>query len=246
MHRRVEPAIFYLGTPVLLISTLNEDGSTNIAPMSSAWWLGWSCMLGLDASSKTTENLRRHGECVLNLPDAAQVGAVDRLALLTGSAAVPMHKRLLGYRSCADKFAAAGLRPQDSEQVAPQRVAECAVQLEAKVESIRPFARQDARMGVPACAIEVRIVAAHVEERLLCGSEGQRIDPDAWKPLMMSFRRFYSLGEEIHPSRLGTGPEAQYAPWQAGAPRRWLGAAYRRWAADRYGEPEDGRVADEA
>ena len=73
MHKTVEPAILYLGTPVVLISTQNENGSPNLAPMSSAWWLGWRCMLGLAASSKTPQNLRRTGECVLNLPSADMV-----------------------------------------------------------------------------------------------------------------------------------------------------------------------------
>ncbi len=49
-HVVLEPAILYLGTPVVLISTVNEDDSHNLAPMSSAFWLGWRCMLGLDAS----------------------------------------------------------------------------------------------------------------------------------------------------------------------------------------------------
>jgi flavin reductase (DIM6/NTAB) family NADH-FMN oxidoreductase RutF len=40
-----EPAILYFGTPVVLIGTCNEDGSYNLAPMSSAWWLGWRCMV---------------------------------------------------------------------------------------------------------------------------------------------------------------------------------------------------------
>ena len=44
----IEPSILYFGTPVVLISTLNEDDSVNVAPMSSAWWLGWNCMLGLE------------------------------------------------------------------------------------------------------------------------------------------------------------------------------------------------------
>ena len=42
MHIDSEPSILYFGTPVLLISTLNEDGTVNAAPMSSAWWLGWT------------------------------------------------------------------------------------------------------------------------------------------------------------------------------------------------------------
>ena len=65
---QIEPAILYFGTPVVLIGTRNEDDSFNLSPMSSAWWLGWRCMLGLGSNSKTTENLIRTGECVLNLP----------------------------------------------------------------------------------------------------------------------------------------------------------------------------------
>src|ERR1700726_3189225 len=64
----IEPAILYFGTPVVLIGSTNEDGSANLAPMSSAWWVGWRCMLGLARNSKSTENMIRTGECVLNLP----------------------------------------------------------------------------------------------------------------------------------------------------------------------------------
>jgi flavin reductase (DIM6/NTAB) family NADH-FMN oxidoreductase RutF len=82
-HTAIEPSILYLGTPVVLISSTNADGSANLAPMSSAFWLGWRGILGLDGSSRTTENMRRTGECVLNLPSADQADTVDRLALTT-------------------------------------------------------------------------------------------------------------------------------------------------------------------
>jgi hypothetical protein len=54
----IEPRILYFGTPVALISSLNEDGSTNLAPMSSFWALGWTLMLGLLDETKTAENFR--------------------------------------------------------------------------------------------------------------------------------------------------------------------------------------------
>lgn len=246
MHLSKEPAIFYLGTPVVLVSTTNEDGTTNIAPMSSAWWLGWSCMLGLDASSKTTANLRRTGECVLNLPSSDGAESVDRLAMLTGSNPVPLHKKMLGYRHAGDKFGAAGLTPQPSEVVAPPRIRECPVQLEAEVVAIRPFAAQDARMAIPTCAIEVRIVRAHFEENILLDPAGHKVDPDKWRPLIMSFRHFYGLGERAHSSRLGRGSEEAYAPWRARGLRRAVGRVYRRWADRRYAVPEVDTATDEA
>ena len=74
----VDPAILYWGTPVVLLSTANTDGSANLAPMSSAWWLGWGCMLGLTESAHSVTNLRRTGECVLNLPSVDLADRVNR------------------------------------------------------------------------------------------------------------------------------------------------------------------------
>ena len=68
MHTVINPKILYFGTSVVLISTINEDGTANLAPMSSAWWLNQSCMLGLSSKAQTVQNLIREGECVLNLP----------------------------------------------------------------------------------------------------------------------------------------------------------------------------------
>ena len=51
MHRVIEPNILYFGTPVILISSLNEDGTPNLALMSSGWWLDQSCMLGMSTRS---------------------------------------------------------------------------------------------------------------------------------------------------------------------------------------------------
>src|SRR5882757_5947141 len=111
MHKTIEPTILYFGTPVALISTLNADGSPNIAPMSSVWWLGWSCMLGLGTMGQTSENLTRTRECVINLPSQAQVEHVDRLAMTSGRNPVPDKRVSWGYRFEPDKFGAADLTP---------------------------------------------------------------------------------------------------------------------------------------
>jgi flavin reductase (DIM6/NTAB) family NADH-FMN oxidoreductase RutF len=68
MHVVSHPSILYFGTPVALLSTVNTDGTANLAPMSSAWWIGYRCFMGLQSVSKTPENLRRTREIVINLP----------------------------------------------------------------------------------------------------------------------------------------------------------------------------------
>jgi flavin reductase (DIM6/NTAB) family NADH-FMN oxidoreductase RutF len=45
--RTIEPKILYFGTPVALISSLNEDGSTNLAP--HLFFLG----TGVDRDART-------------------------------------------------------------------------------------------------------------------------------------------------------------------------------------------------
>ena len=140
MHIKSEPPILYFGTPVVLISTLNEDETYNLSPMSSAFWLGWRCMLGLSSHSKTPQNMIRTGECVLNLPSVNEVAAVNCLALTTGSNPVPEFKVRKGYRHESDKFGISGLTPVASETVAPPRVRECPIQLEATVVAMHHVA----------------------------------------------------------------------------------------------------------
>ena len=210
MHTTIEPPILYFGTPVVLISTLNKDGTYNLSPMSSVFWLGWRCMLGLAMSSKTTQNMIRTGECVLNLPSAEGVAAVNRLALTTGANPVPETKLRRGYRFVPDKFGRAGLTPLDAETVAAPRVLECPVQLEAVVETVHGIADDDPGLRGRLLCIETRIQRVHVEGAIRMDGEADGIDPDRWRPLIMSFQKFYGLGPQLHESALAMIPEALY------------------------------------
>ncbi|GHF71896.1 flavin reductase (DIM6/NTAB) family NADH-FMN oxidoreductase RutF [Amycolatopsis bartoniae] len=203
-HSSVEPGILYFGTPVVLLSTRNEDETANLAPMSSAFWLGWRGLLGLGAQSKTAQNLLRTGECVLNLPSDEQAGHVDRLALTTGSDPVPPRKAERGYEHEGDKFGRAGLTPVESDVVSPPRVAECPVNLEAVLEATHPIGSGST------LAFEVRILRVHAHDDILVPGTADHIDPDRWRPLIMSFQQFYGLGERVRPSRLASIPERMY------------------------------------
>src|SRR5689334_4188120 len=175
--------MLYFGTPVILVSSLNRDGSTNIAPMSSAWWVGNTAMLGLSIHSQTVRNLQERPACVLNLVDATMVDAIDRLALLTGRPDVPEYKRARGYTHEADKFTAAGLTQACFGDGTPAGVAESPIQMEGRVQVIHPIDGPDAGLR----ALEVAVLRTHVDEDLLMTGHRNYIDPLRWNPLFMKF-----------------------------------------------------------
>jgi flavin reductase (DIM6/NTAB) family NADH-FMN oxidoreductase RutF len=200
MHRVVPLKVHYYGTPVVLVSSTNSDGTTNLAPMSSAWWLGQHAMLGLVASSRTTHNVLRTGEAVLNLASSNLVNHVDRLALLTGSPELSAHKQETGYRYEPRKFEAAGLTPAPADLVAPDRVAECPIQLECRVSGHYSIDSG----STAAHAIHVEVLRAHVADSVrLPGTD--HVDPAAWDPLIMKFCDFFGDGRPLVPSRLAAG-----------------------------------------
>jgi flavin reductase (DIM6/NTAB) family NADH-FMN oxidoreductase RutF len=210
MHKLSETSILYFGTPVVLITTCNSDGTYNIAPISSIFWLGWRAIIGISAFSKTTENIRRTGECVLNLPSVNQVNAVNRLALTTGTYPVPIGKMEKGYRYVPNKFEIARLTPIPSGTVAAPRIKECPVQMEAVVESMHGLAEGDEILHGRLLTFEMRVQRIYLNESILKEGDPDKVDPEKWRPLIMSFQQFYGLGEQVHLSELSSIPEHLY------------------------------------
>lgn len=189
-HVAIQPKILYYGTPVVLLTTENEDGTTNISPISSSWALGYHVILGIGYGSQGLENLRRTKECVINLPEASMWRQVEALAPLTGRNPVPAYKQELGFRHEADKFHAADLFALESELVRPKRVGNCPLQLEAVVKNIR----------IPDYAdffaiVETEVKRVHADRRIVLGTN--HIDPAAWNPLIYNFRHYFGLGDEL-------------------------------------------------
>ncbi|MEU0675297.1 flavin reductase family protein [Streptomyces sp. NPDC006172] len=188
-HMAIAPEILYFGTPVALLSTVNEDGSPNLAPVSSVWALGWSVVLGVGRGSRTVENLAARPDVVINLPGPELWRQVEALAPLTGAEPVPEEKRGI-YRHEADKFAAAGLTPQPAERVRPPRVVECPLQLEARVTEMTPGGGGEFRI------VECEVVRVHARDDLVVPGT-QHVDPSAWSPLIYNFRHYHGLSPEV-------------------------------------------------
>jgi flavin reductase (DIM6/NTAB) family NADH-FMN oxidoreductase RutF len=130
---------------------------------------------------------------------------------------MPPHKVQRGYRFEKDKFAVAGLTPLAGETVAAPRVAECPVQLEATVEGRHIMAAGQAALRGHLLAIEVNVTRIHLDERIMMSGEDNRIDPDEWHPLIMSFQQFYGLAPgRLLRSELAEVPEKMYRPPRRG------------------------------
>lgn len=210
MHIKSYPSILYFGTPVALISTKNPNGTDNLAPISSIFWLGWRCIIGVGASSQTAKNLMATRETVLNLPSVNEVKAVNLLAKTTGSNPVPQTKMLKGYRFEESKFEIAGLTGKRSETVNAIRVNECPVQMEAVVKAVHNLAMDDIIQHGKVITFELKITKVYVDTSITMDNDSNRIDPDKWKPLIMSFQEFYTVGNKVHKSTLAEIPEGLY------------------------------------
>jgi flavin reductase (DIM6/NTAB) family NADH-FMN oxidoreductase RutF len=211
MHHPISPAILYFGTPIILISTANPDGTTNIAPMSSCWWLGHRAMLGLSSTSQTTQNLLRTKQCVLNLPTEDMTCAINLLVKTTGANLVPEWKNSVGYVHVKDKFGHAGLHPQESEVVAPEKILECPVQMEAELvvshEMMGDMSDKKGRL----LALEVKILRIHVEDELRLEGYENRIDSEKLRLVFMAFQDFYGMRRgKLEESRLAQIGEESY------------------------------------
>lgn len=197
-HIPITPSILYFGTPVVLLVTSGEDGSANITPISSAWALGQRLLLGLGMTGKGVTNLLQTGECTLNFPSADLWGNVERIARATGQSPVPEDKMAAGYVHCADKFALGGFTPERSIAVRAPRIAECPLQMEAKLLGSYRFAADGDAAPPPHLMVEVGVVQTHAHNNIVIAGTNH-IDPLRWNPLFYVFRHYFG-----HAANLGS------------------------------------------
>jgi flavin reductase (DIM6/NTAB) family NADH-FMN oxidoreductase RutF len=111
------------------------------------------------------------GEFVVNMPTVDLLDAVDLCGQLSG------HD--------LDKFAAAGLTPEEATEVRAPLVAECPVNLECRVTETTTIGSHTLFVG--------EVVAVHIDDRLL-GPNGL-IDYSKANALVYMGNEYWSLGE---------------------------------------------------
>lgn len=187
MFTAITPNAHYFGSLVVLLTTTNPDGSTNITPISSAWSVGDHYVLGLGTMNRGYANLLRTREVVLNLPEATLAQDIEAIAVTTGMDPVPSQKSGL-YKTARDKWALTGWTPLPGTDVSPQRIAECPVQIEAVLVNAVPL-----EAGLS--AVQVRVRRVHAREDLV--TDTGHVDVRAWKPLFYTFRHYFGQGEHL-------------------------------------------------
>ena len=192
----ITPAVHYFGTPVALISTVDETGHANLTPMSSVWALGDRLVLGLSDSSQGAQNLLRTREAVVNLPGPHQYAAVEAIARTTGRHPVPEYKRAMGYCHEPDKFALAGFSAVPATKVQPPRVAECPLQLEVRLIDARPATQIDGEDRPGFLLFETQVLLTHAHADIVHAGSSH-IDTARWSPLLYVYRHYFGAGERL-------------------------------------------------
>ncbi|MGK9185535.1 flavin reductase family protein [Priestia filamentosa] len=186
----IKPKVLYYGTSVILLTTLNEDQTVNISPLSSSWALGNYIILGIAADGKALENLQRHPECVINIPNASLWENVEKIASYTGKDPVPDYKGKLGFTYQKEKYLHSELTPISSQSIMPTRIAECPLQIEAKVKQVR-IPDYSPHFAI----VETEAIHIHAHKAMIIGEN--HIDPNQWNPLIYNFRHYFDLGKEL-------------------------------------------------
>jgi flavin reductase (DIM6/NTAB) family NADH-FMN oxidoreductase RutF len=128
---------------VVLVTTLNEDGSSNLAPKS---WISMMAFeppilaLGCSLAHRTARNILTRREFVVNVPGA------EMASVVWGSGALP-HPR---------PVEAAGLTTVPAARVGPPRVEECKAHLECTLDQHLAYGDEVILLG--------RIVAVSVDK----------------------------------------------------------------------------------
>jgi flavin reductase (DIM6/NTAB) family NADH-FMN oxidoreductase RutF len=201
-HISITPSIFYVGTPVALLTTFNPHGTLNLAPMSSVWALGDTLVLGMSLGSQTAQNLVRGSALGVSYPGPELWRHVERLSGLTGRDPVPGYKQDR-FAYCSDKFAAAQLTPDVPAEGRPATVAECPLQVDVDVVRADPDVRGEFLV------VQAHMVRCRAHPGIVVPGT-DHIDPSRWSPLICNFRHYHGLDTQVGQSFRSETPQRAF------------------------------------
>ena len=189
---------FYVPSPVVLLSTENEDGEVDVSAMSA---VGVVCLdppviaVGIKARRRTYRNIRRTSTFVVNLPLEEDLHAVD----YTGTRK---------FRNAPDKVAESGLSIERLPESGLPYVTSCPVAMAC--ELVGNLGRTELGLdGPPSHQVVLgRITECTVERQWLAEDELRLED----MPVLLYLNRVYaSRGRNLGVQRFTDDPEVMAA-----------------------------------
>ncbi|HOO77667.1 MAG TPA: flavin reductase family protein [bacterium] len=134
-------------SPVVLVSTVDTAGVKNLAPYAMFTPCS-TCppmvALGISPKSDTFKNISKTGEFVVGIP--------------TSKILTQLYQAANEYPPAVDEFEETGLTPYARNKVKPARIAECAVNLECKLQWHKEAGNHHVVVGL--------VVAADIDKEL--------------------------------------------------------------------------------
>jgi len=171
------PSTLLYPVPVVLVTSVDEDGKPNIITIA---WAGTVCsippMVGISIrpSRYSHQLISSSREFVVNMPTADQLRAVDYCGMVSGRD--------------VDKFKATGFTPIPGTRIKTPLIKECPVNMECQVKHIISLGAHDLFVA--------EIVANHIDEEAL-DAKGQ-LDIERVKPLAYNgVQKYLTVDREI-------------------------------------------------
>ena len=157
--------------PIAVVSTLNKDGSNNLAPYSFFTAVSSSPMIvafcpvirSSDGEKKDTlKNIEANGEFVINFVQESYANKINEIS------------RELAYGD--DEYLYSGLTPVDSKLVKPKRLAESPINFECKLRDIVSYGTTPGAGTL----VTGEVVFVHVDDKIYFDG---KINTDLYGPI---------------------------------------------------------------
>jgi flavin reductase (DIM6/NTAB) family NADH-FMN oxidoreductase RutF len=187
-----------------VVSTINTNQSPLLSAVVPVVIHGSRLTLDLPWQSTTANNLIRTGECVINLPGAEAIAAIERLAQtvtsINNNFDFSFSRVLAGGR-----LTAAHMTLVPSEAISALRALECPMQLEARNEgSINKMAHERKMPLDKSLTFGLNVLRVHLDPSVVLSD----VHPNMWTPLMTCLREAYRTS----PANPSDVPHAGFAP----------------------------------
>jgi flavin reductase (DIM6/NTAB) family NADH-FMN oxidoreductase RutF len=172
-----------------VVSTINTNRSPLLSAVVPVVIHGLRLTLNLPWQSTTANNLMRTGECVINLPGAEAIAAIERLAQTVTSINNNFDFSFSRAVACG-RLTPARMTLVPSEAISALRALECPMQLEARYEGCMNKMTPERIVPLDKFqTFELNVLRVHLDSSVVLSD----VHPNMWTPLMTCLREAYRI-----------------------------------------------------